>query len=161
MPVTFNIRHLEEEPLALEGELPFAELDLADVDELIHLSQPLSYDLTVEKFERGVLVQGRLQLPVECECARCLKAFPHLLKLDPWACHLALEGEEKIAIINDLVDLTPSIREDILLAFPQQPLCGSECKGLTWLRNEQTKPGAVRESESASNAWAELNKLKF
>jgi len=161
MPVTFNIRHLEEKSLFLEGELPFAELELANVDELIHLSQPLSYDLSVEKFERGILVQGKLQLALDCECARCLGAFPHLLNLDPWACHLALEGEEKISIINDLVDLTPYIREDILLSFPQQPLCGPECKGLTRLRNEQTKPGAVRESESASNAWAELNKLKF
>src|SRR4051812_35379629 len=123
MPVTFNIRHLEETSVSLEGELPFAELDLANVDELIHLSQPLSYHLTVEKFERGILVQGRLRLPLKCECARCLTAFPHLLILDPWACHLDLEGEEKIIINNDLVDLTPSIREDILLAFPQQPLC--------------------------------------
>ena len=161
MPVTFNIRHLEEKSLSLAGDLPFAELDLANVDELIHPSQPLSYELNVEKFERGILVQGKLRLPLECECARCLKPFPHLLIFDPWACHLDLEGEEKIAIINDFVDLTPSIREDILLAFPQQPLCGPECKGLTWLRNEQTKPGAVREPESASNAWAELNKLKF
>jgi len=161
MPITFNIRHLEEKSLSLEGELSCAELDLANVDELIHLSQPLSYELNVEKFERGILVQDKLLLPLECECARCLKPFPHLLTFDPWACHLALEGEEKIAIINDFVDLTPSIREDILLGFPQQPLCGPECKGLTRLRNEQTKPGAVREPESASNAWAELNKLKF
>lgn len=146
----------------MEGELPAAELDLADVDELIHLSQPLSYELEVEKFERGILVQGRLRLPVECECARCLEPYQHLVVMESWACHLALEGEEKIAIINDCVDLTPYIREDILLSFPQQPLCGPECKGLTALRNEQDKPSAVaQEPESASTAWAELNKLKF
>ena len=39
MPVIFNLRHLEEKNLLLKGELPVAELDLATVDELIHLSE--------------------------------------------------------------------------------------------------------------------------
>src|SRR5438067_134059 len=117
MPVTFNIRHLEEKTISLAGELPVAELDLADVDELIHLSQPLAYQLEVEKFEKGILVQGQLRLPLQFECGRCLTPYEQVLSLDSWACHLALEGEERIAIINDCVDLTPYIREDILLAF--------------------------------------------
>ena len=80
--------------------------------------------------------------------------------MEEWACHLALEGEEKVAVINDCVDLTPYIREDILLAFPQHPLCEPECKGLSILQNQQ-ETGAGREQESASATWAELNKLKF
>src|SRR2546426_24386 len=129
MPVTFNIRHLEERTLVFKDELPAAELDLATADELIHLSEPLSYTVEVEKLDKGILVQGTLKLTVQCECARCLKPFRHRILLDPWACHLALEGEEKVVINNDCVDLTPYIREDILLAFPQQPLCEPECKG--------------------------------
>ena len=77
--------------------------------------------------------------------------------MNPWACHLALEGEEKAAVINDCVDLTPYIREDILLAFPQQPLCEPECKGLANMRKK--RPGA--EPEAVSDTWAELNKLKL
>ena len=161
MPVMFNIRHLEEGPLSLKDELPVSELEVGDVDELIHVHEPLTYDLQVEKFEKGILVQGALRLPLDCECARCLKAYSHLLALEPWACHLSLEGEEKVSIINDRLDLTPYIREDILLAFPQHPLCGPECKGLVSERNDQSKPGLGREPESASVAWAELNKLKF
>ena len=98
MPVTFNIRHLDEKSLFLEGELPFAELDLGNVDELIHLSHPLCYDLSVEKFERGILVQGKLRLALDCECARCLRGFPHLLILDPWACHLAVSAVAKSSV---------------------------------------------------------------
>jgi len=161
MPVRFNIRHLEEKTLSLKDELAVAELDLAGVDELIHPRQPLLYHLQVERFERGILAHGSLRLRLECECARCLRTFSYPLDLEDWACHLALEGEEKVSIINDLVDLTPYIREDILLAFPQRPLCEPECKGLAIPRNEQRKPGISREPESASATWAELNKLKF
>jgi uncharacterized metal-binding protein YceD (DUF177 family) len=160
MPVVFNIRHLEEKTLLLNGELPVAELDLVAVDELIHLSSPLSYDLQVQLLENGILVQGCLRLAVDCDCARCLKTYHHSLSLDPWACHLALEGEEKVAVNNDLVDLTPYIREDILLSFPQHPLCEPECKGLRKAPTEQID-GARQAPDVSSATWAELNKLKF
>ncbi len=160
MPVTFNVCHLDAKNLFLSDDLPASELDLDSVDELIGMSQPLSYDLEVEKLERGILVQGTLELTLECECARCLKRYQHSLLLKEWACHLALEGEDRVPIINDCVDLTPYIREDILLAFPQHPLCEPECKGLAIPRSEQKKPGVVQEPEAPA-AWAELNKLKF
>ena len=44
--------------------------------------------------------------------------------------HLPLEGEEAVSVVNDCVDLTPYVREDILLEFPQHPLCEPECRGL-------------------------------
>ena len=161
MPLTFNIRHLEDKNLLLEGELPVEDLDLAEVDELIHVSRPLRYRLQVQKLDNGILVQGSLDLPLRCECARCLKPFNQRLVLDPWACHLPLQGEEKAVVVNDCIDLTPYIREDTLLSFPQHPLCEPECKGLPVPGNEQKLPGAKREVESSSTAWAELNKLKL
>ena len=161
MPIIFNLRHLEEKDLVLKGDLPVAELDLANVDELIHLPQPLSYNLEVQTLNKGVLVQGSLRLGLDCECARCLKPFRRTLELQEWACHLALEGEEMASVINDCVDLTPYVREDILLAFPQHPLCEPECKGLPLPRENPGKAGAARQPELASATWAELNKLKF
>ena len=61
---------------------------------------------------------------------RCLKEYPHRLVLENWTRHLPLEGEERAPIVNDCVDLTPFLREDILLEFPQHPLCEAECRGL-------------------------------
>ena len=128
--VTINIRHLEEKPLHLEGELSQEDLALDEADELVHPAGPVRYDLEVEKMDKAILVQGELALPLRCECARCLKAFSDRLAFPNWACHLALEGDEAVPVQNDVVDLTPYIREDILLAFPQHPLCEAECKGL-------------------------------
>jgi uncharacterized metal-binding protein YceD (DUF177 family) len=73
-----------------------------------------------------------------------------------------LQGEEKVLISNDSVDLTSYLREDILLAFPQHPLCKPECGGLpSPLRNAASDPGAVQKSKETSSAWAELDKLKL
>jgi uncharacterized metal-binding protein YceD (DUF177 family) len=60
------------------------------------------------------------------------------------------------------VDLTPYLREDILLEFPQHPLCDPECGGLPDAKsgnaNNATSAGKPNEG---SSAWAELNKLKL
>ena len=79
------------------------------------------------------------------------------LKLAGWAVHLPLEGEDKVSVENDCVDLTPFVREDILLDFPQHPLCKPDCAGL------KKKPPAKAEAaeKPASDVWAELDKLKL
>ena len=93
---------------------------------------------------------------------RRLKKFQQIVRLDPWNANLPLSGEEKVAVENDCVDLTPLIREDILLAFPQHPLCENECSGLPKPLPRPVKHGAgARQSDSVSSPWAELNKLKF
>jgi uncharacterized protein len=162
MPLLINLRHLEHKTVTLRGALPAAELDLESIDELIRVRSPLEHDLVVARHERSVLVQGGLRMTLACECVRCLKAFERRLDLDEWSCLLPLEGEDKVLVSNDCVDLTPYLREDIVLAFPQHPLCEPDCRGLL---NEP--PGESRSSTGAnstrdlSSAWAELNKLKL
>jgi DUF177 domain-containing protein len=151
-----NLRHLEEHGIHLQGELPVAELDLGVNDELIRVERPLHYDLSVERLHDAVLVTGSLALPLDCECARCLKKFKTELKLAGWALHLPLEGEDKVPVDNDCVDLTPFVREDILLDFPQHPLCRPDCAGL---RNKVRKSEAVK--KPVLNVWTELDKLKL
>lgn len=162
MALTFNLRHLEEESLHLVGILPVADLELDTLDELIKVHQPLSYDVEVQEMEASILVQGRLKLVLECECVRCLKPFQYTIELEDWVCHLPLEGEEKVSVVNDCVDLTPHIREDMVLAFPQHPLCKPDCSGLAKTQQKPEKgPGAAAKSESSSSAWSALDKLKL
>ena len=163
MSLSVNLRHLENRNLVLCGELPLAELDFALRDDMIRATQPLHYDLEVEMLDDSLLVQGLLRLTLECQCVRCLKDFEFELELDPWTLHLPiepLEGEEAVSIQNDCVDLTPLMREDILLGFPQHPLCRPDCGGL-----KQANVGKPRKTvgkdESKPSAWAELNKLKL
>jgi uncharacterized protein len=160
MSLKFNIRHLEERNLSLKGDLAVSTLDLESLDELIHVEKPLAYDLELQELEHAVLVHGTLRLELGCECARCLKQFKYELLLENWACHLPLKGEDQVEVVNDSIDLTPYIREDIVLSFPQQPLCEPECKGLQSPFKDLAL-GGLEKKESPSSAWAELNKLKL
>lgn len=159
MPLKVNLRHLEENEVHLQGELPAAELELEGYDDLIHVRLPLRYDLRAQRVNDAILVQGALDLTLDCECARCLKPFPHQIRLDPWVAHLPLGGPEKAAIKDDLADLTPNLREDILLEFPRHPLCGPDCGGLPNQAKENKTTAAGLTNNSP--AWSELNKLKF
>ena len=157
MPITVNLRHLEEAEVRLSGELAAAELALDVRDELIRVEKPLRYDLTVERLHDAVLVQGKLRLILDCECARCLRPFEHEVALTRWALHLPLEGEDKVSQTNDLIDLTPWVREDILLEFPQHPLCRSNCSGL----KKKSGVRGMGHDEEPPSPWTELDKLKL
>jgi uncharacterized protein len=157
-----NLRHLEAHNVRLRGELPPEELDIDTRDEVIQLGGPLRYDLEVQKVDEALLVQGRLEVELSCQCVRCLKPFKYPLKLESWTVHLPLRGEEAVPIENDCVDLTPYAREDILLEFPRHPVCETGCGGLPKpLTGKEKKSIGAGKPEIGSSAWAELNKLKF
>ena len=99
-------------------------------DELIKADSPLEYDIEAERFSEDILIRGRISMSLNCDCVRCLKPFQIQVDLADWSCFLALSGEERTPVINDCIDLTPYIREDMFLAFPQHPLCEIECNGL-------------------------------
>jgi uncharacterized protein len=157
MPLKVNLRHLEEHELHLKGDLPVEELDLGLEDEMMMVRKPLHYDLQVEKVAHGLLVQGKLELKLDCQCVRCLKSFEKTIVLPHWTLHLPLEGEEKTPVNNDCVDLTPYAREDMLLEFPQHPVCKPDCAGLKKDRHGKVETSA----EISPPAWNELDKLNI
>jgi len=160
MPLLVNLHNLSKKNLQLAGELTEAELDLAGADELIHWPEPLHYELEAQLLDNAVLVQGDFRVNLRCDCARCLKAFDLLLEWEGWAAHLPLEGEDAVPIQDDCVDLTPLLREDILLKLPQHPLCETECPGLPKKQAEEGATRGASQSLDISAAWAELNKQK-
>ncbi len=160
MSLKLNLHHLEDKQVELAGELPAAEVGLDQLDEVIHAVNPLQYALTAQQVGEQILLRGWIKIILRCECVRCLKTFDYPVEFPDWICHLPLEGEEKVPVLNDCVDLTPYLREDILLEFPQHPLCKSECVGLSGRTGQIAKKQNTSQTENAS-AWSELNKLKF
>jgi uncharacterized protein len=160
MPLIVNLRHLEEKDVVLRGELPLDELDLDTRDEMIRVTHPLRHDLVVQLLDRGLLIRGSLRLVLECRCVRCLKPFARELELNPWTCHLPLEDEEKVPVVNDCADLTPYVREDMLLELPRHPLCKPDCRGLEKITTGKA-PNSGDKDELIPSVWAELDKLKL
>lgn len=161
MSLVVNLRHLALHNLALEGELPARDLDIDTRDKVIRVAQPLWYETEVQKIDKSLLLRGRLRLTLDCQCVRCLKPFEHPLVIEDWTCHVPLDGEEAAPVVNDCVDLTPYIREDILLEFPQHPVCGPKCRGFKQPNVSKPKKSGAGPAGKVSPAWAELDKLKL
>src|SRR5881394_1195552 len=163
MRATVNLRHLEEGPQQLKGDVSPEILEFDKLgDEVIQAREPLQYDVEVEKQDRNLLVSGTLRTNLDCQCVRCLKALKYPLELKPYHLYVPLEGDDAAPVMNDLVDLTPLFREDMLLAFPQHPLCSEDCAGLPNASGSKTsKTDKSAQGNETASAWSELDKLKF
>jgi len=160
MPLLLNLKLLEDRNERLTGELPVAELGLDFRDEVVEFTQPLTYQLEAQHLQDSLLVSGALELPVMCACIRCLRPIPEVIRMRNWTCHIPLEGEDCPPISRDSVDLTPFIREDMVLALPTHPVCRNDCPGLTG----KTKPplrAEASKTEVVASPWDVLNKLKL
>jgi uncharacterized protein len=160
-PLVCHLQQLGKEDIHLAGELFARELGLEEMDELIHWASPVQYDLDVQLFNRSILIRGSLQAELECECARCLKSFPWKFSLDPFSCLLRLDGEERVRPDGDCVDLTPFIREDIILALPQHPLCEANCSGISSHSQKLNRERDSGPPPVLAPEWDTLNKLRF
>jgi uncharacterized metal-binding protein YceD (DUF177 family) len=84
----------------------------------------IRYDLRAELVDGELLVRGCVSLALRCTCCRCAEAFP-LEVAEP-----AFFADYPVQQGNEFVDLTPEMREAIILALPGYPVCREECKGL-------------------------------
>ena len=159
MSLKVNLRLLEKESIQLDGDILGSELAPDFHDELMRLSHPVEYELTVDRQSESLLVTGSLRTHVDCECSRCLKSFVLPVQLDEFSVLSPLEGEDALPVDGDFADLTPSLREDILLSLPTNPLCGPDCRGLK--PKGQSRELQVREQAEPNKAWSALDNLKL
>ena len=159
MSLKVNLRLLEKESIQLDGDILGSELAPDFHDELMRLSHPVEYELTVDRQSESLLVIGSLRTHVDCECSRCLKSFVLSVQLDEFSVLSPLEGEDALPVDGDFADLTPSLREDILLSLPTNPLCGPDCRGLK--PKGQSRELQVREQAEPNKAWSALDNLKL
>lgn len=91
-----------------------------------------SIDLT--RARQGVYVHGRLETQTNLECVRCLENFDQELSVEfnDLFIYPPDQATDPLLIVheNGILDLSPLLREYLLLDIPIQPLCRQECKGL-------------------------------
>jgi len=145
-----HTRQIPLEGKHVEGEDPASVLDLHDPT--TQPCGPLRYSLDVGLSEGGLFATGRLEGAFRLDCVKCLEPFEYAVMVPNFACQVELEGAEE-------VDLTESLREDIVLALPAHPHCdwsGSKhCPGLH-LPPEQPLP-----AETPRPVWDALDHLKL
>ena len=100
--------------LELKGEVPAKDYDLPTEG---HLDwNTIEYDLRVDRTGNEFLVTGRIDTSLTLPCSRCMEPIPWKIEIDSYTISFPAEGTQAI-------DLTPSIREDILLSLPIAPGC--------------------------------------
>jgi uncharacterized protein len=97
----------------------------------------LELDLRLESVMDGVLVSGVVTAPVSGECGRCLGDVSDTLAVRiqelfvyPEASTEHDDEDEVAQLQGDLLDLTATLRDAVVLALPLNPLCNEDCRGL-------------------------------
>ena len=104
------------------GTVTPGEMEMEN-DEQFAFTAPIELDVHISPLKKDLLVRGRLQTQVDTRCDRCLETFPLPVQVDD-VCHLIENADE------DVVSLTPHLRDDILLALPARTVCSETCRGL-------------------------------
>jgi uncharacterized protein len=148
-----NVKRIAEEGEVFRGTEPVASMDVDSAD--IHFEQDIEYDLFCQVQGKALLVTGKLRAPAMLRCGRCLRMFRQPIKVASFVFHQELHGE-------DFVDLTPAMREDIILELPQRALCDPDCKGLCPSCGKDLNDGSCRCQPSGWDAhWQALDQLKL
>lgn len=95
-------------------------------------------DLLLESVVEGVLVSGTAVAATEGQCSRCLDPIAdevriHITELFAYpdsTTDATTEEDEVSRLVDDRIDLEPVVRDAVVLALPQVPLCAEDCLGL-------------------------------
>lgn len=109
--------------------------------ETFRFDRPFSGEAEIWNTGDELMVRARLSGEAEVGCGRCLTRFRLPLKVsftelfregEPTEEAEEEEGDEYTLTYytGDQIDLTDSLRENVLLELPMQPICRKDCKGL-------------------------------
>ena len=103
---------------------------------------PLGISLSYYRAGTEIFVSGTLDAATTATCSRCAEEFdlPSQRRFRYVLAPKAMGGENDLALKaddlefsfynGDEIDLGPLIREQVLLALAERPLCRQECRGL-------------------------------
>jgi uncharacterized protein len=121
----------------------------------------------------GAYLEGEVDATVSGECARCLRSLTAAVRADFAEQYYATIHVESGASLPDapldaktigpdfMIDLTPLIREEVILATPVAPLCRPDCKGLCPECGADLNERPHSHEERADDRWAKLAGLKL
>lgn len=136
------------------GEESTSILDVERAED-VRFNGPLRYDLKAILAEPELIVQGQLALEATLRCSRCGEFFARRVR-EP-----AFECVKEVADRNESVDLTPDIRESMLLAIPSYPVCSPDCKGLCSHCGFNLNKGQCACRPKEASGWEALDGLKL
>ena len=117
---------------------------------------PVHVQLTINQIQRKLYATGTLNTVATMCCDRCSTWFELPVTCSDYS------FEHDVATPGEIIDLTESIREDIILSLPQKILCKDECAGVCVQcgQNLNEKQCSCTKPE-ADNPFSALDSLKI
>ena len=137
----------------VEGVEPVSILGMEDSK--VRVDQPIWYRMWVQLVTGHLVVKGEWGLALELECGRCADFFSTTLGDSSFLRDYEISGG------IETVDVTPDLREDILLALPAYPVCREDCRGLCPTCGRNLNDGSCSCQPPGSLRWGSLDGLKL
>lgn len=141
--IFFNVAGVLQEAPGAVREVAFRDRYLS-LGPDVELAGPIDGTIRLQRTNRGILLRGTVAAPLRRTCARCLDPYVETVHLelaeeflptvDPQRgvpLPAPAEDEEALAIdAQHQIDLTPVLRDELVLTEPMHPLCRPDCPGL-------------------------------
>jgi uncharacterized protein len=131
-PLKINVGFFNNLPIGSFRDIHFEspelhlppDLDVTNFSGSVHISRT----------PQGLLFDGAFRAFIQAECVRCLEPFDQLLETEfseVYAYKSHSFTESNLFVPDDgNIDLSPVIREYLMLENPIKPLCKPDCQGL-------------------------------
>lgn len=139
-PLVLDTRSLPRSPGAMRAVQRMVPVPDGLGLELIRVpaGESIALTLRMESVSEGVLVSGRARAPLTGECGRCLREINNTLDVEFQELYAyahsttdeTTDEDEVGRMQGDLIDLEPVLRDAVVLALPNHPLCREDCPGL-------------------------------
>jgi uncharacterized protein len=149
-----DIARLDEDGEEFVGADPADILEWGPDDDLFRPIAPVSYELSAERLGDELLVRGHVSTRFGGVCTRCGGPLDIEVRDDAFCVSVPVPDD------TQEVDLTPELRESILLALPSHPVCRAECGGLCPRCGRRLAEGACACPAPPAHGWEALAGLK-
>ena len=171
-----DLLRIPDEGLPLEAAISAEELRLPEASDVV-FPAPVQVSGRLTRVAEQVYFQGTVSGTMTVPCSRCVEPSRHhfaaemqVMFLSPGASDsledpeaVGLEDEPDIYVHDGTkLDLAPPVYDQVVLAFPVQPLCRSDCGGLCQVCGgnlNETRCGC--RAESGDQRFALLKNLAF
>jgi uncharacterized protein len=161
-PLRLNVGFVVAQTAGFSRDFPF-DIPRISVPPDLRLNS-LNGLVRATRTPQGILLQADFHTQIDLECVRCLTDFQQTLAFnftELYAFSQRYVTDSGLLMPETgIIDLSPVIREYVLLEIPISPLCRPDCKGLCPIcGNNLNESTCFHEEESGDPRLAALKSL--
>lgn len=141
---------IEKEGVHFEGEVPGASAIEKELPEGVTFSSAPHVEFDISVGTEDFLLLGSVNGGFRLNCSRCLTSFISSFEQD-------LESVFPKTTVE--LDAGEEIRQDIVLAVPEKPVCKPDCKGLCPICGINLNTNSCKCEAPKANPFAKLGEL--